>query len=81
MEESRVQGRDRTLVAVNHLDKMIKYAFNYGATERKLANLIAKRNSMLPPEGYRYPDAYSEPHHILDIQPIPWGELRGTIED
>lgn len=66
---------------MDHLSKLINYSTNYGMSHGKLKKLIQTRNSLIPPDGYSYPHNFPEPHHILDIQPIPWPELRGTIED
>ena len=80
MEESRLQREDR---------KVKQYAINYGMTEvqlKELAKILLferarRRNGSIPPADYFWPDSYPGNYCDTRIQPIPFGELRGTIED
>ena len=55
----------------------------WGMTEVQLKDLVRarRRNGSIPPADYFWPDSYPGNYCDTRIQPIPFGELRGTIED
>lgn len=72
MEESRLRREDR---------KVKNYAISYGMTEQQIKDLMhLMRRRRQPPKDYCWPDSFPGMYQGSRIQPIPFGELRGTIE-
>lgn len=72
MEESRFQRENR---------KVRNYAINYGMSEQQIKDLVRRRKGRVPPAEYLWPDSFPPHYRNTRIQPIPFGELRGTIEN
>ena len=70
MEESRFQRENR---------KVRNYAITYGMSTQRLKDIL--RKGRVPPAEYLWPDSFPPHYRNTRIQPIPFGELRGTIEN
>lgn len=74
MEKSRVQRSSREIM--KSLEKKIRYSRDYGISASRLSKLVEAYNAFIPPNGY-----CSIVDGDFEIYPIPFGELRGTIEE
>jgi len=50
-------------------------------SEQQIKDLVRRRKGRVPPAEYLWPDSFLPHYRNTRIQPIPFGELRGTIEN